>query len=136
MNRFQAYSKRSQRRESGGVLLGNVWNSRVEVLSLTGPSKFDVSGWNFFLRTIKSHQPKIDKAWKRSSGKLIYVGEWHTHPVPNPTPSGDDQQMIMTALETTIMEIEFLFLIIVGTNNTLWIGKKTKNKLEPLKKIF
>jgi hypothetical protein len=53
----------------------------------------------------------------------------------NPKPSVVDIKMIKKVLNDTDMEIDFLYLIIVGVNNTFWVGKFTKNDMERLQEL-
>jgi integrative and conjugative element protein (TIGR02256 family) len=87
------------------------------------------------VRSKKGTQPQINKAWKKSRGTEIYLGEWHTHFEVNPTPSLTDKNMVKNSLRKTIMEIDFLFLIIVGLNRTIWVGKQTKEGLIELNEV-
>ena len=42
--------------------------------------------------------------------------------------------MIERVLNETIMEINILYLILVGQNGSLWVGKRTQDTLIELKK--
>ena len=119
--------------ESGGILLGNVYKNHCEIVKVTKPNKYDSFGPNFFVRSKRGAQPHINKAWKKSNGTEIYLGEWHTHFEEEPKPSLTDKNLIINSLRKTKMEIDFLFLIIVGFNRTFWVGKQTKEELIELK---
>ena len=121
--------------EAGGILLGNVYNSHCEVVNITIPNKYDSFGKNFFVRSKRGAQPQINKAWKKSRGSEIYLGEWHTHFEENPTPSLTDKNLVKNSLRKTKMEIYFLFLIIVGINRTIWVGKQTEEGLIELNEV-
>lgn len=127
--------QRSGANESGGILLGKVYTDHVFVEEITKPSIMDKYGQYFFIRSMKTAQRKINKFWKRSDGTVIYLGEWHTHQETNPCPSKVDRKMIHDALNNTIMEIDFLFLLIIGQKKTIWAGLQTKDGLEELEKI-
>ncbi len=122
---FDEYEQKEGCREAGGILLGNVAEDYVEITDVTVPNRFDLKSFFSFVRARIPAQLRINKAWKKSSGTTIYLGEWHTHREVNPTPSLDDRQMIAKACKETRMEIEFLYLIIVGLNGTYWVGKET-----------
>jgi integrative and conjugative element protein (TIGR02256 family) len=133
--KFQKYFDKSRKREAGGILLGQVYEDHSEIINVTGPNRFDFSGYNYFVRSKRGAQPKINKAWARSNGTLVYLGEWHTHFEKYPKPSATDKNLMANSLRTTKMEIDFLFLIIVGLDNTYWVGKQIGNKLVELKRI-
>jgi integrative and conjugative element protein (TIGR02256 family) len=109
--------------------LGNVAEDYFEIMDVTVPNRFDLGNFFSFVRARIPAQLRINKAWKKSSGSKIYLGEWHTHHEVKPSPSLDDRQMIAKAFKETKMEIDFLYLIIVGLNGTYWVGKQTGNGL-------
>lgn len=129
INVFKKYEQKSEADESGGILLGYVYKDRTEIVKVSVPGSLDSFAKNFFIRSKINAQGLINKSWGKSKGTLIYVGEWHTHPEKNPTSSIVDKGMIKKTLIETKMEINFLYLIIVGQNDTYWVGKQTKNKL-------
>ncbi len=129
---FRKYEQRPSDNESGGILMGYVFSDHNEITKITTPGKLDKFGKLFFIRSKISAQSMINRVWKRSRGTEIYLGEWHTHVQVNPTPSSDDRSMIKTVLEETIMEIDFLYLIIVGQNDTYWVGKQTEGGIAQL----
>ena len=132
---FRKYAQKKGPDEAGGILLGYVYRNHVEIAKVTTPSRFDSFGRCFFIRSKISAQAQINKAWKRSRGSLIYLGEWHTHSEINPKPSDVDRKMIIKSLKETEMEINFLYLIIVGHNFSYWVGKQMQRKLTELKRI-
>ena len=126
---FEKYEQKEGCSESGGILLGHVARDHVIITEATTPSRFDFKTIITFVRAKIPAQLRINKAWKKSSGTLIYLGEWHTHRGINPTPSAQDKTMILKSLKETKMEIDFLYLVVVGINRTYWVGKQTKNGL-------
>ncbi len=131
---FKKFIIGEKKNESGGILLGNVFNSHCYIVKVTTPNKYDSFGPNYFVRSKQGAQSYINKSWKKSNGSEIYLGEWHTHFEELPLPSNIDKEMILNSLKKTKMEIDFLFLIIIGLNNIFWIGKQTKEILIELKK--
>jgi integrative and conjugative element protein (TIGR02256 family) len=129
---FAQYEQRADPNESGGILLGLVFNDYDEPLELVKPSKSDKMGLHMFIRRRSPAQRKINRAWSKSGGYMIYLGEWHTHPGCDPTPSGQDKKMIKNAVQTTKMEIGYLYLIIAGKNRSFWIGRQDTDKLKTL----
>ena len=136
INVFRKYGQKKGTSESGGILLGYVYADRVEITKVTTPSRFDCSGLRFFIRSKISAQPQINKAWEKSRGTSIYLGEWHTHSETDPRPSYPDRRMIMKSLKTTEMEIDFLYLVLVGRNCSYWVGKRTRRRLDELREIM
>lgn len=133
---FSKFASEKVNNESGGILLGNVYKNLCEIVKVTTPNKYDSSGPNFFVRSKRGAQPHINKVWKNSDGTEIYLGEWHTHFEDEPKPSLTDRNLVINSLKKTKMEINFLFLIIVGLNRTFWVGKQTKEGLLELKEFI
>ena len=103
--------------ESGGIILGRVLPDRcILIEEITLPTEFDERGYYFFKRDRKTAQNIINQRWKESNGEVIYLGEWHTHNEYNPQPSKRDLEMIYNQVKTSIMEIDFLILFIIGIN--------------------
>lgn len=121
--------------EAGGILLGKVYEKHVFIDAVTTPTKPDKSGFHFFVRSKTKVQDHINRAWIASNGHNIYLGEWHSHPIDHPIPSGQDRKMIHDAFRYTKMEIDFLFLVIAGLNNTFWVGEITQNGLSHLEQL-
>jgi len=135
IEKFQRYEQKKDCNESGGILIGYTTKRCDYIRKITVPNKFDSQGLTFFIRSKKSAQKRINRYWKISEGSLIYLGEWHTHNEMNPKPSVVDIKMIKKVLNNTDMEIDFVYLIIVGVNNTFWVGKFTKNGTERLQEL-
>ena len=132
---LRKYEQREGYNESGGILLGCVTKNCDYIQKITVPNKYDLKGLTFFIRSKEPAQKKINKYWKASKGLLIYLGEWHTHYENSPNPSNNDINMIKKTLKDTDMEIDFLYLIIVGVNNTYWVGKCTSKGVKSLQKM-
>lgn len=128
-----ARERRPARNESGGILLGLVFKHHDEILELGSPNKTDRTKLFSFTRRKNPAQRKINYAWNTSGGYVVYLGEWHTHPGSSPTPSTQDRKMIENTLRTTLMEIEYLYLVIAGDNRSMWVGRQDRSGLSTLK---
>ena len=79
--------------ESFGVLIGTTSVDRREIWieSVTTPMANDRrTRFSFALRD-PGHQRTVCGRFACSGGRVIYLGTWHTHPEPVPTPSGMDR---------------------------------------------
>ncbi|WP_434136935.1 Mov34/MPN/PAD-1 family protein (plasmid) [Pseudomonas luteola] len=76
--------------EGGGLLLGYVRGSHLEITEATIPTRFDRRFRTFFERMKDLHEHIAQKRWTDSNGLVRYIGEWHTHPQDHPSPSGLD----------------------------------------------
>jgi integrative and conjugative element protein (TIGR02256 family) len=130
---FDSHRQYSNMPESGGILLGRIYDDKREVLieRASVPNSRDRSGHTFFDRSDEAAQEIIDAAWSESGGELIYLGEWHTHPEPFPTPSSTDRRMIANLLRHARLETDFLITAIIGQKG-LWVGCQTSKKLARL----
>ena len=130
---FDKYSSMLPSNEAGGILLGRIClNDCIVIEEITEPTEKDKSGYYFFERDRETAQDVIGKRWESSKGKLIYLGEWHTHNEPVPTPSYTDKKMIKDLLIQSKMEIDFLITIIVGMK-TNFIGLQNGRNLRQIK---
>lgn len=132
---FEKYKQiEKKQHESGGVLFGKVYNDVIIIDQISEPSNEDKSGRYYFYRNVKKAQRIAEKVWQESNGERIYLGEWHTHPENVPTPSRDDEKLIENMLLYSRLEIDFLFMIIIGRVSpyiaTLSKGMKSMNVLK------
>ena len=74
------------------------------------PSRIDHRARLSYIRNIEPSQQYINKAWRESGGARNYLGEWHTHPEDDPSPSNQDIVNWSNILLNTQMEADFLFL--------------------------
>ena len=120
--------------ESGGILIGSILidGKTIEINDCTEPIEGDKSSRCGFYRCNK-HNECLDVKWKESNFIKMYLGEWHTHPQPIPTPSYVDKQSWKRLIKNSITESPIIIFIIVGTETIeIWIGNKMDNKLERL----
>ncbi len=77
--------------ESAGLLIGyqkssdTIWVDRI-----TEPKRTDIRKRCSLKLDAKAHQKEVDNAFEQSEQLLGYIGTWHTHPEPIPTPSSID----------------------------------------------
>ena len=125
---LDSYKQTSKQNEAGGIILGRVYeNNVVCITELSEPNEFDKSSRYSFVRDKNMAQFIVDEAFKKSRGELIYLGEWHTHPEQNPTPSWVDKRMIKEQFKKNIINENFLILLIQGTERlyaSIYNGEK------------
>lgn len=128
--RLQAYAQHApDAPEAGGVLLGRylLESNDVVVDDLTEPMPGDQRGRFFFHRAQVAHQQAIEKAWRASGGTRTYLGEWHTHPEPYPTPSGTDRRDWRRKLRHDQYFARLLFLLVGTSKIQGWSGSRTQD---------
>ncbi|MGP8308255.1 Mov34/MPN/PAD-1 family protein [Vibrio sp. YIC-376] len=80
----------SSQPEQGGILLGEWRGLHMRITSITRPQPTDKASRFSFVRCGRTHSKLIREEWEKSDGATNYLGEWHTHPEPHPTPSAID----------------------------------------------
>lgn len=76
----------------------------------------------------------ITEDYEASEQTRTYIGEWHTHPENNPTPSSVDYHSIESNFYTALHTAPFLIMIIVGLESfhvSVYDGEKFK-VIEPV----
>ena len=116
--------------ENGGVLLGK-FNKKEKTYIITNISTTNSEDRKvryFFIRNKKQAQAIINKYWENSNGEINYLGEWHTHDEEYPNPSFVDKQLVKQMLNNKNIEIDNVFMIILGKNKNLYICTIDGNK--------
>jgi integrative and conjugative element protein (TIGR02256 family) len=126
--------------EAGGILIGNVRIStdknkaieiqHIELTNCTFPKPPDTRSRFSFHRRSKHHVQQTNYAWKRSGKQQTYLGEWHTHPEPDPLPSINDLRGWQRKLNN-----RKVILIIIG-QATDWIAYWDGSHSHTLTKLF
>lgn len=99
--------------EAGGQLFARFNASEVIISKATGLRDGDKRGRFLFRPNRKKEQDEIQALFKEG---YHYVGDWHTHPEGNPTPSDVDIENIRECYERSRHDLKYFILAIVGTN--------------------
>ena len=121
--------------EAGGMLLGRLISESSDLVidEVTEPTKFDLKGSFYFIRRRRGAQQRVNKAWLESNGTLNYLGEWHSHPEDDPTPSQVDIENWHRIGSQARFEQDSLLFAIVGRLRTkLWELGKLSGELSEL----
>ncbi|WP_203583845.1 Mov34/MPN/PAD-1 family protein [Flagellimonas sediminis] len=124
--------------EAGGVILGRVIkeSNNVVIDVNTEPMEGDIRSRTRFKRGKKRHQKIINEIWKKSEGTCNYLGEWHTHPEKNPSPSSVDIKSWTRILKKDVFSTKYLYFIIVGTESIgVWEGNRENLKIKKLNNV-
>jgi len=116
--------------ESGGILFGQISDNNIYILKASTPNKYDRASRYSFECNKDAAQILIDFEFINSSNKTIYIGEWHTHPENNPSPSGIDKGMIKNQYFKNRLNEPLLILLIQGLKGlyvTLYDGSKIES---------
>lgn len=127
--------RRSSDTEAGGTLLGRWIRGSYDVVAdaCTRPTKDDKRTRTSFFRSARPHQDQVDAAMGASGGTCGYIGEWHTHPEGDPTPSNVDTADWSRRLRKDRVDVDYVFFVIVGTAVVrAWRGCRNTHRIEPL----
>lgn len=99
------------RREAGGQLFSRLEGDDVVVDRITGPRASD---W----RTRTSCRPNRAAERKEIRDQFRagfhFIGDWHSHPEPRPTPSQTDLRSIAECVKRSVHDLNGFVLVIVG----------------------
>lgn len=116
--------------ESGGILIGYYQEKDSYIITdFTQPRNGDKQSRYEFIRSKKNAQKVLISLFKESDGKKIYLGEWHTHPEDNPTPSGTDISSIKNRIKHDRLNSETIFMIIFG-RKSFYICSVNKSSIQ------
>lgn len=112
-----------------GVLTGSQIGNNYFRISKVSPPCIAQNSRCRCERDAKAANAFISQDFEQSGHTRIYIGEWHTHPEPNPTPSGTDRNSIVKTFFTSDIGIPFLIMAIIGTSSiyfSVYNGKEFK----------
>ena len=114
-HRLEHELRRARTAEIGGVLMGeHIGPDRFRILDLT----VDRGGGSFarFVRAMGKHRFGLDAFFRRTGKqftKFNYLGEWHSHPSFQLTPSGTDLSTMRSIVDDSTVGALFAVLMIV-----------------------
>lgn len=121
--------------EAGGMLLGRLISESNDLVidEATEPSKRDRKGRYFFFRRRSHAQKRVDEVWYGSASTVNYLGEWHSHPEDDPSPSATDTNNWFAICRKARYEQDCLVFVIVGRKNLrMWELCRSTGKLHQL----
>ena len=123
IRKVRRLTQSGSRTEAGGILLGEFIPSEllVRVRFASKPGRQDRRARFSFERDGGRATRIASRAWRLSGGVLHYVGEWHTHPEPHPSPSWKDRNSMRKQMRESTVVAGTLVLLIVGTRGD-WVG--------------
>lgn len=88
---MQGLIRENPKVETGGVLAGYVEaNGNIVITNASEPGPNAIKSSIKFEKDVAFCQSFLDKLYLDSNKKIVYVGEWHSHPSLNNQPSGTD----------------------------------------------
>lgn len=138
LDELWSHGLRHYPREFGGILVGHYSEdeTRCYVRATILPTTFKSSRYGFERGNTGLAEPLIK--YYNSNPRLIYVGEWHTHPDAGPNPSKTDIEGMGSVEASSSVLISSPILIIIGmTQKTYSVGAfvQHSNKLYRYEKL-
>ena len=116
-------------REAGGQLFVQFVGPCIRIELATGPRPTDRRGLRFFVPNRWAERREIKRLYKEG---LHYIGDWHTHPELQPTPSEVDTWNIQDTFLKSRHGLAGFVLVIVGKGSFpdgLFVGVSTESGL-------
>jgi len=98
--------------EAGGQLFARFSDRAITITSVTGPRQADRRTRYLYLPNRREEQREIDEMHQKG---LHFVGDWHTHPEPVPTPSRSDIHTISEAVAKSRHHLHGFLMVVVGS---------------------
>ncbi|MDO8932347.1 MAG: Mov34/MPN/PAD-1 family protein [Rhodocyclaceae bacterium] len=110
--------------ETGGMLLGYLANTGSAVVTkIVGPGPNAIHGRFRFTPDGTYQQNKLEERFWATDGRETYLGDWHTHPKSDSTPSSlDKRTLARIALEPLSGTKHPLMAILAGGNGSWSLG--------------
>lgn len=121
--------------EVGGQLFAALVKNEVRVVKATGPNAADKRGWAWFKPDQRNQNVEIKQLFDQ---QLHFVGDWHTHPESQPTPSSWDTESMEECYKKSRHQLKAFMMVIVGRAefpSGLWVSFHHDQFVEELKFI-
>lgn len=119
--------------EAGGQLFGTFTDAQSARVSVaTGPSRGSLRSRFSFHPNRAAEKREIASFHQKG---LHYLGDWHSHPEPRPSPSRSDENKMMQIFGASHHDLNCVLMVIVGTSalpDALWVGTVTDCDVAPL----
>lgn len=119
---FSDFRQMNGEPEGGGLLFAQFEFPIIRILAITAPTSTDGRWVTLFVPNRILQRRSIKDHFKRGRH---FVGEWHTHPEPNPTPSNLDLASMRDAFLRSDHELNYFIMVIVGNRSdklSLWVS--------------
>lgn len=119
---FSKHRQQQMEPESGGLLFAEFDFPLIQVVEVSVPHATDKRWRTLFIPNRVQQRKLIKQCFKNGRH---FVGEWHTHPEPKPTPSGLDLKSMGDAFVKSYHELNYFIMVIVGNKEEtleLWVS--------------
>jgi integrative and conjugative element protein (TIGR02256 family) len=133
---FLKYRQQGTEPEAGGLLFAKFNFPFIRIIEASTPHATDKQ-WRTLFVPNRILQRRLIK--KRFNSGHHFVGEWHTHPESNPTPSGLDLKSMGEAFLKSQHELNYFIMAIVGNKVEalkLWVSAHDGLSHYPLNELL
>lgn len=123
---FARYRQVRNQPEAGGLLFAEFDLPFIRIVEATSPHATDKRWRTLFMPNRTLQRKRIKQLFL--AGRH-FVGEWHTHPEPNPTPSSLDLESMSDAFAKSSHDLNYFLMIIVGNRSDrlqIWVSAHDK----------
>jgi len=123
-----AEAKRKKPLETGGVLIG-YWRSEFEVMvaDVIGPGPQAVHSRTSFAPDYDFQESQVADVYRRSLGRLTYLGDWHSHPGGVAALSERDRRTLARIAASREARVAYPLMVILAGgspwNIGIWVGQ-------------
>lgn len=124
--------------ETGGILLGCESANAIRIRHAGDPGPSARRAPRNFLRDLQHAQQLAHEAWTRDGSQ--WIGEWHTHPSGDLTPSELDLDSYLRHLHDPDLQLDhFVAIMVSGDANTTptaaaWLIERHQAQAVPLRR--
>lgn len=98
-------------KETGGILFAEISKSEVRIVRVTRAEKRASISRVLFRPSLRQKRIAVKEAFNDG---LHFVGEWHTHPERDPSPSSMDEESMEDSFKRSKHELNRFLMIILG----------------------
>ena len=123
---FARYRQTRNQPEAGGLLFAEFDLPFIRIVEASSPHAKDKRWRTLFMPNRTLQRKRIKELFL--AGRH-FVGEWHTHPEPDPTPSSLDIESMSDAFEKSSHNLNYFLMVIVGNRTDrlqIWVSAHNK----------
>ena len=91
---IQQHLKEHYPKEFGGIFVGSESPEGAIISQILVPDRYR-NGKTVFVREPKDLNERLKLIHKETKGRIVYLGEWHSHPNASPVPSATDRKAMI-----------------------------------------
>ena len=118
--------------EAGGLLFAKFDLPHIHLIKATRPSRADRRSRLRIQFSTRRRASIIKREFRKG---LHFIGEWHTHPEPEPRPSSIDLTSMRNLYALSTHELNYFVMVIVGNSEIdpqLWVSIHNSNSFQHL----